>query len=120
MQSWFDEFWHAWPSNGMVYSRKGQKSECLARWVARDLDAEGAHIVAHVEWLKGTDAWLKNGGQFIPAPLVYINQQLWDGAEIPATAAVRPVLADGRPPSKCPDTVRGQLAAVRAKIRRVA
>jgi hypothetical protein len=33
--------------------------------------------------MKTTDAWKKSDGAFIPAPLVYINQMRWDGAEIP-------------------------------------
>jgi hypothetical protein len=33
--------------------------------------------------MKTTDAWTKSDGAFIPAPLVYINQQRWDGAEVP-------------------------------------
>ena len=33
--------------------------------------------------MKTTDQWKKNDGAFIPAPLVYINQMRWDGAEVP-------------------------------------
>jgi hypothetical protein len=33
--------------------------------------------------MKTTDAWKKANGDFIPAPLVYINQMRWDGAEVP-------------------------------------
>ena len=33
--------------------------------------------------MKTTDQWLTSNGAFIPAPLVYLNQQRWDGAEIP-------------------------------------
>jgi hypothetical protein len=32
---------------------------------------------------KTTEQWLKNFGVYIPAPLVYLNQKRWDGAEIP-------------------------------------
>jgi hypothetical protein len=37
----------------------------------------------HLAWMKTTEQWLKANGAFIPAPLVYLNQQRWDGAEIP-------------------------------------
>jgi hypothetical protein len=33
--------------------------------------------------MKTTDQWKKGDGAFIPAPLVYINQMRWDGAEVP-------------------------------------
>lgn len=79
----FGEFWVAWPKNSDRYTRKGCKSECERRWQQRGLDLEADHIIAHVEWLKGTEDWQKQGGAFIPAPLVYLNQSRWDGAEIP-------------------------------------
>jgi hypothetical protein len=33
--------------------------------------------------MKTTEQWKKGDGSFIPAPLVYINQMRWDGAEVP-------------------------------------
>jgi hypothetical protein len=33
--------------------------------------------------MQTTDQWKKANGDFIPAPLVYINQMRWDGAEVP-------------------------------------
>lgn len=82
----FDAFWAAWPPNTSSYTRKGCRAECLRRWVIRGLDAEAEHIIRHVRWLRTTEDWMKNGGAFIPAPLVYINQSRWDGAEIPESA----------------------------------
>lgn len=79
----FDSFWQAWPKNSTRYTRKGAKAECLKRWIARHHETQADQIVKHVEWLKTTADWLKDGGAFIPAPLVYLNQQRWDGAEIP-------------------------------------
>jgi hypothetical protein len=75
----FDDFWAAWPKS----VRKGGKSTCLAKWNKLKLDAQADQIIKHVEWMKTTDAWKKANGEFIPAPLVYINQMRWDGAEIP-------------------------------------
>lgn len=83
----FARFWAAWPANTTTYSRKGGRGECLRRWVQRGLDAEAEHIIAHVEWLKTTEDWTKQGGAFVPAPLVYLNQSRWDGAEIPESDA---------------------------------
>lgn len=81
----FDAFWAAWPRNTATYTRKGAKAECLKRWKTRYHETQTSQIVAHVEWLKTTADWLKDGGAYIPAPLVYLNQQRWDGAEIPPT-----------------------------------
>ena len=75
----FDDFWTAWPRS----VRKGGKSSCKAKWDKLKLDVQGDQIVKHVEWMKTTEQWLKSNGAFIPAPLVYLNQQRWDGAEIP-------------------------------------
>ena len=33
-------------------------------------------------------SWRKDNGAFIPAPLVYLNQQRWDGAEIPEASTM--------------------------------
>jgi hypothetical protein len=79
----FEAFWLAWPRNTQTYTRKGCKAECLRRWKLRHHETQAAQIVRHVEWLKTTADWLKDGGAFIPAPLVYLNQQRWDGADIP-------------------------------------
>jgi hypothetical protein len=80
----FRQFWQAWPKNTQTYSRKGAKAACLKVWIARHHESQSATIVAHVRWLATTADWLKDGGAFIPAPLVYLHQQRWDGAEIPA------------------------------------
>jgi len=75
----FEDFWAAWPKS----VRKGGKSTCLSKWNKFKLDAQADQIIKHVEWMKTTDAWKKANGDFIPAPLVYINQMRWDGAEVP-------------------------------------
>ena len=77
----FEAFWAAWPKS----IRKGGKSVCLARWKKGLYDGCADQIIKHVEWMKTTDQWRKDNGAFIPAPLVYLNQQRWDGAEIPET-----------------------------------
>jgi hypothetical protein len=75
----FEDFWNAWPKS----VRKGGKSTCLAKWNKLKLDGQAETIIAHVKYMKTTDAWKKANGDFIPAPLVYINQMRWDGAEVP-------------------------------------
>lgn len=78
-ESGFDRFWAAWPKS----PRKGAKSACLAKWKKGLYEHCADQIIKHVEWMKTTDQWLTSNGAFIPAPLVYLNQQRWDGAEIP-------------------------------------
>ncbi len=78
-ESGFDRFWAAWPKS----PRKGAKAACLARWKKGLYEHCADQIIKHVEWQKTTDQWRKDNGAFIPAPLVYLNQQRWDGAEIP-------------------------------------
>ena len=84
----FDRFWDAWPKNADKYTRKGAKAKCMKVW-SRIANLNIEQILAHVEWLKTTDDWKKDGGFYIPAPLVYLNQQRWDGAEIPTKAPAK-------------------------------
>ena len=86
----FEKFWQAWPKNGGRYSRKGGKAACLAVWNKRYHFTQVDTIIKHVEWLKTTEAWLKDQGAYIPAPLVYLNQQRWDGADIPEPQKEQP------------------------------
>ena len=67
----FDAFWAAWPSN----SRKVNKNRCLARWLAAKLEDKAEEIVAHVNSMKTSHQWTKAGGDYIPAPLVYLTQE---------------------------------------------
>lgn len=75
----FEKFWRAWPK----HPRKGAKASCLAKWKKGYYETCADQIIKHVEWMKTTDQWRKDSGAYIPAPLVYLNQQRWDGAEIP-------------------------------------
>jgi hypothetical protein len=117
----FEQFWAAWPKS----VRKGGKSVCLARWKKGLYDGCADQIVKHVEWMKTTDQWRKDNGAFIPAPIVYLNQQRWDGAEIPEgfTAnkpaseyidpALQKIAADRAKAAPMPDHIREKLAQIR-------
>ncbi len=85
----FTRFWAAWPRNVQGgYARKGSKQECVKLWLRGHHETQTETICRHVEWLKTTADWLKDGGMFIPAPAVYLRQQRWDGAEIPDSPAI--------------------------------
>lgn len=117
----FEQFWAAWPKS----IRKGGKSVCLARWKKGLYDGCADQIVKHVEWMKTTDQWRKDDGAFIPAPLVYLSQQRWDGAEIPegfvankpaseyVDPALQKIAADRAKAAPMPDHIRERLAQLR-------
>ena len=81
----FAAFWQAWP----VTDRKQAKGKCLDAWKKASAERDAAVILAHVESLKVSTGWQKNGGEFIPAPLVYLNQRRWEGAEASNDASDR-------------------------------
>lgn len=114
----FERFWEAWPKS----TRKGAKAECKKKWVKHYCETQTDQILKHVEWLKTTEQWIKANGAFIPAPLVYLNQQRWDGAEVPEIApktekdpALMKIEADWKKAAPMPESVRLKLAQLRGK-----
>ena len=73
--SGFTDFWNAWPST----DRKQAKGKCLEAWKKAGAESLAAVIAGHIEKLKSSDDWARG---FIPAPLVYLNQRKWEGADI--------------------------------------
>ena len=74
----FLRFWAAWPK----HHRKQSQGKCWALWRQKDFDQVAQAVMSHVESLKASPDWQKEGGKYIPAPLVYLNQQRWEGAEV--------------------------------------
>jgi hypothetical protein len=70
----FEKFWAAWPQ----HSRKKAKPQCFDKWNVQNLEPRADDIVRAVEAAKKTRDWLKDSGQFIPAPLPWLNQQAYD------------------------------------------
>jgi hypothetical protein len=115
-ESGFERFWKAWPAS----TRKGAKSECKKKWEKHYCETQTDQIIKHIEWLKTTEQWLKGNGAFIPAPLVYLNQQRWDGAEVPEIKpkptidpALAKIQADHKKAAPMPDHIRAKLAELR-------
>lgn len=79
----FADFWKTWPDT----DRKQAKGKCLEAWKKASAERDAAVILAHVQSLKLSASWTKNNGEFIPAPLVYINQRRWEGASADGPAA---------------------------------
>jgi hypothetical protein len=73
----FARFWSVWPKS----DRKGAKGKCLEVWVKAKAEPHAERICAHVDRLKASKGWTKDGGEFIPAPLAYLNQRKWEGVD---------------------------------------
>lgn len=71
----FAAFWLAWPAS----ERKQAKGKCFDAWKRSGAEKDAPTIISHVERLKASEDWRKNGGAYIPAPLVYLNQRRWEG-----------------------------------------
>jgi len=70
----FKAFWEAWPRS----ERKQAQGKCYELWVKSGFDGISDRILSHVDVLKKSDGW-KRG--FIPAPLVYLRDKRWEGAD---------------------------------------
>jgi uncharacterized protein YdaU (DUF1376 family) len=77
----FAEFWQHWPKS----QRKGSRKECLSVWTRRKLWLLADEILRHVEVMKTSKQWQDQA--MIPAPLTYLNQSRWDGAELPVAGS---------------------------------
>jgi len=73
----FAKFWETWPTN----DRKQARGKCLDAWKKASAERDAALVLAHVEHLKNGE-WQRDGGRFVPAPLVYLNQRRWDGVDL--------------------------------------
>ena len=118
-KSGFDRFWDAWPKS----PRKGAKSECRKKWDKFLCEHCADQIIKHVEWMKTTDQWRQANGAYIPAPLVYLNQQRWDGAEIPEVQpkndidpALKKIAEDRAKAVAMPSDIREKLAQLRKGV----
>jgi hypothetical protein len=83
----FEEFWSAWPQ----HDRKQDKVKCRRRWEAANLDALADAILAALERFKQSRDWLKDRGQYIPAPIVWLNNNRW---ETPPAVVQKTIIPD--------------------------
>jgi len=105
----FEEFWNAYPK----CFRKGEKTACKKKWVDSYYFTQKEIIVKHLQWMATTEQWLRDNGAFIPAPKVYLNQQRWDGADVPdlkprqtIDPALAKIAADSKKAAPMPDHIR--------------
>lgn len=76
----FVRFWAAWPAS----KRKESRGKCAEVWVREGFEALADVIVAHVEAKRDQTDWAHDGGQYVEAPMVYLNSRKWEGAEVGA------------------------------------
>lgn len=112
----FVEFWTIWPSG----PRKAAKQQCLNKWASLGCADEAEKIRKHVAWMKTQDCWQEKNGAFIPAPLVYLNQQRWSEWEVvepkekpKIDPALAKILADEKKATPMPASVRERLEALK-------
>jgi hypothetical protein len=67
----FDMFWKAYP-------RKVGKKAALSAWKKAKDKPDAQSIVESVQKQAQSEAWQKDGGQYIPNPATWINQGRWD------------------------------------------
>lgn len=80
----FEDFWLAWPKS----ERKQDKAKCSEKWARDGLDAVADTILADIRAKRGTQKWREDGGKYIEAPAVYLNNRRWeDGNADPAEQA---------------------------------
>lgn len=70
-----------------AYPKKVGKDAALKAFAKRKPDDQLVEqMVSAIERQKRSDAWLKDGGQFIPNPATWLNQGRWQDEETPAAA----------------------------------
>ena len=86
MQERFERFWNAYP-------RHTAKQNALKAFlkVAPD-EALLERMLAAIASQKESDQWTKDGGQFIPHPATWLNQERWND-ELPKAAPKKTVVA---------------------------
>ena len=67
----FNEFWAAYPKK----TGKGAVQKKFAQ--LKVSDALLADMLKALEWQKASAQWTKDGGQYIPNPLTWLNQERW-------------------------------------------
>ena len=80
----FAEWWQLYPSEN---GRKGDKKACVKKWEAEGLEARSVEVVKALKKFVKSSKWKELNGQYIPAPLVWLNRGLYDN---PPPAALIP------------------------------
>lgn len=88
LDSMFEKFWEAYPQ----CFRKANKKGCRAKFLKiKNLKELFPTIMSSLEVQKKSKQWNDQDGQFIPAPLTWINQERWTVTD---TRTERQIAAD--------------------------
>ena len=67
----FESFWQAYP-------KKVGKPAALKAFRSAKVNCHLPELLTDIEAKAQSDAWVKDGGQFIPNPATYLNQRRWE------------------------------------------
>lgn len=67
----FDRFWQAYPRR----VGKGDARRAFGKAIGK---TSLAVILKALEWQRHQPGWMKDGGEFIPHPSTWLNQERWD------------------------------------------
>jgi hypothetical protein len=70
----FSRFWKAWPK----HFRKQGRSKCVAHWKREKLEPIADAVVSTLERFKNCHDWTKEGGEYIPFPMTWLNRTPWE------------------------------------------
>ena len=69
---YFLEFWNSYPAR-----RKVKKSDAQKKWKTEKLDNIAEQVLDGLESWKASEDWAKDNGEYICAPIVFLNQKRW-------------------------------------------
>lgn len=73
----FEDFWKAYPKK----TGKGKAREAFEKALKKGVKTE--ELIEAVRKQERSDQWMRDGGQFIPLPATWLNQERWcDEAEV--------------------------------------
>lgn len=90
--AFFDEWWKAYPG-----TRKDSKSRTYAKWrtlLQRGSVNYGDLFIGLLRWIN-SEEWQKDDGQFICAPLVWLNKERWMATPKHGRTVLTEITADG-------------------------
>lgn len=79
----FDAFWDSWPK----HPRKVAEAQCRRKWKTKGCETVAGQVMAALEAAKASESWRKDAGEFIPAPLTWLNQSRWEAPTEAESAA---------------------------------
>jgi hypothetical protein len=68
----FQEFWNVWP-------KRCAKADARKAWAqTKDIRPELTNLLSAVKAACKTEAWMKDGGKYIPHPATWLRGERWD------------------------------------------